>query len=228
MLLAVIILSIPLSFAAYPHAYNVVVTKDYVMSTALPSSSHGNAPYKYATRVFENFNPVTGKWGGLNFVRKSYEGQWTYTIKDTHYGMDFCMVTGYEKLYGSKVHLVPYNGVINGKIVKNGYFTGKTAETEGAKTPAVVKPTPAKPSSTVTIGGYKVNKVLPYTLKPGLRNDKYVKVTQKELAKKVKYDGYQKGNYASKTVTSVKKFQKKSGLKQTGTVDKKTWTALIK
>ncbi len=53
-------------------------------------------------------------------------------------------------------------------------------------------------------------------------------VAQKQLAKKVKYDGYQRGHYAAKTVLYVKKFQKKSGLKQTEVVDSKTWKALIK
>lgn len=60
------------------------------------------------------------------------------------------------------------------------------------------------------------------------RNDKYVKIVQKQLAKKIKYDGYQYGNYGPKTALFVKKFQKKEKLPQTGQVDKKTWTALIK
>ncbi len=86
-----------------------------------------------------------------------------------------------------------------------------------------------KPSTpTVTIGGIKVNRKLPYTLKVGLKNNNYVKITQKQLAKKVGYDGYQLGNYGTKTALYVKKFQKKEKLNQTGQVDQKTWTALIK
>ena len=54
------------------------------------------------------------------------------------------------------------------------------------------------PTTTVTIGGNKVSKKLPYTLKPGLTNNKYVKVTQIQLSKKIGYDGYKKGNYGSK------------------------------
>lgn len=221
-------LSVPLGFASYPQAYDVKVTKDYVMATALPSANQVYVPYKYTTRIFENFNPITGKEGGLSFVKKSCEGQWTYTIRDRHYGMDFCMVTGYEKLPGSKVHLVPYNGVINGKTVKNGYFTKETMKTTITSTKITKTTQTTKSTSTVTIGGYRVSKTLPYTLKQGLKKDKYVVVAQKQLAKKVKYDGYQRGNYAAKTATYVKKFQKKSGLKQTGTVDNKTWKALIK
>lgn len=51
---------------------------------------------------------------------------------------------------------------------------------------------------------------------------------QKQLAKKVGYDGYQLGNYGNKTTLYVKKFQKKEKLPQTGQVDQKTWSVLIK
>jgi hypothetical protein len=47
---------------------------------------------------------------------------WYSTITD----MDFCLVHG--KSHDNRdIYLIPYNGVINGKEVKNGYFTGKKA-----------------------------------------------------------------------------------------------------
>ena len=45
---------------------------------------------------------------------------WYSTITD----MDFCLVHG--KSHDNRgIYLIPYNGIINGKEVKNGYFTGK-------------------------------------------------------------------------------------------------------
>ena len=40
--------------------------------------------------------------------------------------MDFCLVHGKSHDHRG-VYLIPYNGIINGKEVKNGYFTGKNA-----------------------------------------------------------------------------------------------------
>lgn len=103
-------------------AYNVVVTNKYVYATGRCSCSlYKN--YKYHTRVFYNYNPATHHWGVLSFEQgpaqlTSPEGMWV--AKDTD--MDFCLVHG--KSHDNRgVYLVPYNGVINGKKVKNGYFT---------------------------------------------------------------------------------------------------------
>jgi len=49
---------------------------------------------------------------------------WYSTITDT----DFCLVHG-KSHDNMGIYLIPYNGVINGKEVKNGYFTGKNATT---------------------------------------------------------------------------------------------------
>lgn len=93
------------------------------------------------------------------------------------------------------------------------------------------------PASTVIIGGCKVYTEFPstYPLRYGIKNgkyiysnNKYVKVTQIQLYKKVGYDGYCRGNFGPKTKMYVLKFQKKEKLPQTGKVDKKTWKALIK
>lgn len=123
------------------------------------------------------------------------------------------------------------NGVNSNDIKVIAEDVAKKAGVKKSNSGTVIKP----PTSTVTIGGIKVNKQLPYTLKYGLKNGKYlftnnayVKVTQKQLAKKVGYDGYCQGNYGTKTALYVKKFQKKEKLPQTGQVDQKTWNALIK
>lgn len=86
--------------------------------------------YNYHTRVFYNYDPSSGTWGALHFEEgpaswTSPEGMWYSSVTD----MDFCLVHG--KSHDSRgVYLRPYNGVINGKIVKNGYFTGQTVSTQ--------------------------------------------------------------------------------------------------
>ena len=99
------------------------------MATAKPSCDLAT-DYNYHTRVFYNLNPVTGNWGVLYFEEGPYygpnrgtcpEGCWVAGDTD----MDFCCVYGKSHDWRD-VFLIPYNGVINGKIVKNGYFTGKT------------------------------------------------------------------------------------------------------
>ena len=81
--------------------------------------------YNYHTQVFYNYNPSTNRWGVLNFEqgpapKTSPEGMWYDTITD----MDFCLVHG--KSHDTRnVFLTPYNGVINGINVVNGYFTDK-------------------------------------------------------------------------------------------------------
>ena len=117
-------------------AYNVVVTPTYVMATAKPSCDLAT-DYSYHTRVFYNYNPATDDWGVLEFQEGPYygyndglspEGLWR--AADT--GMDFCCV--YGKSHDNRdVFLIPYNGVINGKIVKNGYFTGQTDITQNTQ-----------------------------------------------------------------------------------------------
>lgn len=109
-------------------AYNVVVTSKYVYATGRCSCSLYK-DYKYHTRVFYNYNPATRHWGVLSFEEgpaglTSPEGLWV--AKDTD--MDFCLVHG--KSHDCRgVYLVPYNGVINGKKVVNGYFTNITVKT---------------------------------------------------------------------------------------------------
>lgn len=118
-------------------AYNVHVTKKYVMATA-KCSCDLSTDYNYHTRVFYNYDPSSNTWGTLAFEEGPYygpndgtspEGLWYSTITD----MDFCCVHG--KSHDNRdVFLIPYNGVINGKIVKNGYFTGiKTNSTSSKK-----------------------------------------------------------------------------------------------
>jgi len=103
-------------------ATNVVVTSKYVYATAKCSCSL-YTDYNYHTRVFYNYNPRTGHWGVLKFEqgpapKTSPEGLWVAADTD----MDFCLVHG--KSHDSRnVYLTPYNGVINGINVVNGYFT---------------------------------------------------------------------------------------------------------
>ncbi len=110
-------------------AYNVKVTPKYVIATAKPSCDLATN-YNYHTRVFYNYNPATGNWGVLYFEEGPYygpndgtcpEGCWVAGDTD----MDFCCVYGKSHDWRD-VFLIPYNGVINGKIVKNGYFTGQS------------------------------------------------------------------------------------------------------
>ena len=104
-------------------AYNVVVTSKYVYATGKCSCClYTN--YNYHTRVFYNYNPATHHWGVLSFEQgpagfTSPEGLWVADDTD----MDFCLVHGKSHDYRG-VYLVPYNGVVNGKKVVNGYFTG--------------------------------------------------------------------------------------------------------
>ncbi|MGB9979047.1 hypothetical protein [Methanobacterium sp.] len=105
-------------------AYNVKITSKYVMATAKCSCSL-TANYNYHTRVFYNYDPSSRTYGTLAFEEgpaswTSPEGMWYSTVTD----MDFCLVHGKSHDHRG-FYLIPYNGVINGKEVKNGYFTGK-------------------------------------------------------------------------------------------------------
>lgn len=77
--------------------------------------------YKYHTRVFENYDPSSHKWGVLAYEvgsgKNNPEGMWYSTVTD----MDFCLVHGKSHDHRN-VYLIPYNGTINGKKVVNGYF----------------------------------------------------------------------------------------------------------
>lgn len=112
------------------------------------------------------------------------------------------MFTGKEKLWKKGKKLISYTTTTPKTNLKNTAKSTKVSEGKGSN--------------------------LPYVLKMGLKNNKYVKTVQKQLKKKVKYTGYQKGNYGTKTALYVKKFQKAKKLPQTGKVDNKTWKALIK
>ncbi|HML04242.1 MAG TPA: hypothetical protein VK426_00570 [Methanobacterium sp.] len=105
-------------------AYNVVITSEYVYATGRCSCSL-YTDYGYHTMVFYNYNPSTNRWGVLNFEqgpapKTSPEGMWYDTITD----MDFCLVHG-KSHDNRNVFLKPYNGVINGYKVVNGYFTNE-------------------------------------------------------------------------------------------------------
>ena len=101
-------------------AYNVVVTPKYVMATGKNTCSIPS-DYKYHTRVFENYDPSSHKWGVLAYEvgsgRNNPEGMWYSKVTD----MDFCLVHGKSHDNRGK-YLTPYNGTINGKKVVNGYF----------------------------------------------------------------------------------------------------------
>ncbi|HML06029.1 MAG TPA: hypothetical protein VK426_09670 [Methanobacterium sp.] len=109
-------------------AYNVKVTSEYVMATGVCSCSLCTNRYHH-TRVFYNKDPLTGHKGVLYFEQgpsswTSPEGLWVAGDTD----MDFCLVHG--KSHDSRgVFLIPYNGVINGYVVKNGYFTKQKVST---------------------------------------------------------------------------------------------------
>lgn len=99
------------------------------MATAKPTCDLAT-DYNYHTRVFYNYNPATGDWGVLYFQEGAYYGindgtcpEGCWVARDTD--MDFCCVYG-KSHDGIDVFLIPYNGIINRKIVKNGYFTGQT------------------------------------------------------------------------------------------------------
>lgn len=106
-------------------AKNVIVTSEYVMATGRHSCAM-KSDYNYHTRVFKNYNPTTKTSGTLKFEQGAYygpnkgtspEGLW-YDVKTD---MDFCLVHGMSH-DSKKVHLIPYNGTINGQKVVNGYF----------------------------------------------------------------------------------------------------------
>ena len=124
--IAVLLIMSPVAVSAHGiGAYNVKVTSNYVMATAKCSCSL-SANYNYHTRVFYNYDPVSHTMGTLAFEEgpaswTSPEGMWKSRITD----MDFCLVHGKSHDYRG-IYLIPYNGVIHGKEVKNGYFTGKT------------------------------------------------------------------------------------------------------
>ena len=125
LLVIFIIAGMPAASASSVGAYNVVVTPKYVMATAKHSCAI-NDDYNYHTRVFENYNPATGHWGVLKFEEGQYYGYNCGSSPEglqraTDTDMDFCLVHG--KSHDNRgVYLIPYNGIVNGKKVVNGYF----------------------------------------------------------------------------------------------------------
>jgi hypothetical protein len=122
-----LIVMLPSANATSIGAYNVKITSKYVVATGKGSCSL-DSDYQYHTRAFYNYNPSTGHHGVLNYEVGDYsgsdytspEGLWFASDND----MDFCLVHG--KSHDSRGYfLIPYNGVINGWIVKNGYFIEK-------------------------------------------------------------------------------------------------------
>jgi hypothetical protein len=98
--------------------------------------------YSYHTRVFYNYDPSSHHWGVMHFEEGPAswtcpEGMWYSGITD----MDFCLVHGKSHDHRG-VYLYPYNGVVNGWIVENGYLTSKV------KTPPVKT---ASPSTAPTV-----------------------------------------------------------------------------
>ena len=112
-------------------AYKIKVTNEYVMATGVCSCSLCTNRYHH-TRIFYNKNPSTGNKGVLHFEQGSSswtspEGLWVASDTD----MDFCLVHG--KSHDNRgIYLIPYNGVINGYIVKNGYFTKQKVQNNTA------------------------------------------------------------------------------------------------
>ena len=114
-------------------AYSVATTSKYVYATGRCSCCLYK-DYKYHTRIFYNYNPATHHWGVLSFEQgpaqlTSPEGMWVAGDTD----MDFCLVHGKSHDHRG-VYLVPYNGVINGKKVINGYFTNIAVPSTTTKT----------------------------------------------------------------------------------------------
>lgn len=124
--IAMLLIMSPVAVSAHGvGAYNVKITSKYVMATGKGSCSL-DTNYNYHTRVFYNYDPSSHTWGTLDFEEgpaswTSPEGMWYSTVTD----VDYCLVHGKSHDHRG-FYLIPYNGAINGKIVKNGYFTGKT------------------------------------------------------------------------------------------------------
>ena len=94
------------------------------MATAKCSCSL-STDYHYHTRVFKNYDPISHRHGVLRFEEGSAsytspEGMWYSTVTD----MDFCMVHGKSHDHRG-VYLIPYNGVVDGVVVSDGYFTNE-------------------------------------------------------------------------------------------------------
>lgn len=127
LLIATLLIMSPAAVSAQSvGAYNVKVTSKYVMATGKCSCSLFTN-YRYHTRVFYNYDPSSHTWGTLDFEEgpsswTSPEGMWYSVVTD----VDYCLVHGKSHDHRG-FYLRPYNGVINGKIVKDGYFTGKKA-----------------------------------------------------------------------------------------------------
>ncbi len=99
--------------AGYLGAYNIQVTRDYVMATG--RCTCGLKDYSnYYTSAFVNYCPCCGRYGTLAFeqggaVEGNYEGMWYCT----HCDADYCIVCGKLHVSGSKVYLKPYTGQCN-------------------------------------------------------------------------------------------------------------------
>ncbi|MGZ7117312.1 MAG: hypothetical protein ACXVHS_07685 [Methanobacterium sp.] len=103
-------------------AHNVKVTDDYVMGTGVCSCSLCEDRYHHK-QVFENYCPYCHRYGVLNYEEASQwpEGIWYCTECDA----DFCLIHGKEHKDPTNAYLIPYNGVIDGFIVKDGYITNQ-------------------------------------------------------------------------------------------------------
>lgn len=101
-------------------AYNVEITDDYVMASGVCSCSLCEDRYHHSPS-FVNYCPYCHLYDVLDF-EEAYEwpeGIWYCTVCDA----DFCLVHGKEHKDPTGAYLIPYNGVIDGVIVKDGFKT---------------------------------------------------------------------------------------------------------
>lgn len=108
-------------------AYNVKVTEKYVMATGV-CSCNLMEDREHHTKIFYNINPETGNHGVIYFEEGSIawtspEGLWVASDTD----MDFCLFHG-KSHDNRRMYLIPYNGEVDGYIVKNGYLTNKKVQ----------------------------------------------------------------------------------------------------
>lgn len=106
-------------------ASNVKITNDYVKVTAVCSCSLCE-DREHHTPVFANYCPYCHSYGVLSYEEAHMwpEGIWYCTQCDA----DFCLVHGKEHKDPTKAYLTPYNGEIDGYMVKDGIITQEKAQ----------------------------------------------------------------------------------------------------
>lgn len=136
-------------------AYNVEITKDYVKATGVCSCSLMKNR-RHHTVIFKNYCPNCHHYGCLTFEQgpSSWtcpEGMWYCTRCD----MDFCLAHG--KSHDSRgFYLVPYNGIIDEYIIKNGYLTKQKVQYDTAnKNQTVVQAQTIEEYTELIVGNQK-------------------------------------------------------------------------